>query len=59
MAKKENIMKKKLPNKLTLSRETIRDLEDESLSRAAGATGESCYISCTDPFPTRPRTACQ
>lgn len=52
-------MKKKLTNKLTLNRETIRDLEDESLNRAAGATGESCYISCTDPFPTRPRTACQ
>lgn len=54
-------MKKKLTNKLTLNRETIRDLEDESLPRAVGATGggESCYISCTDPFPTRPRTACQ
>ena len=45
--RKERCMKRK-PRKLTLNRETLRTLQDQSLRRVAGgdSVNESCYWMC-------------
>ena len=48
-------MSEKLPKKLTLNRETLRELLDEDLDRAAGAGIDS--LQCP-PRTVRPLTIC-
>jgi hypothetical protein len=51
---KENTMKKNASRKLTLSRETLRNLEEQSLGNVNGGfrTDASCVNSC-DPVSVR------
>jgi hypothetical protein len=52
-------MKKKTPNRMQLSRETLRNLNDDTVRKAAGAyitqycsnTQATCYTCGADPGP--------
>ncbi len=44
----ERSLMKKQPKKLTLHRETLRRLEEETLELAAGGTGSACHCSITN-----------
>jgi len=58
-------MKKKTPTKMKLSRETLRDLNDDQAREAAAAyltqgcsnTNATCYTCGADPGPNGPQPA--
>jgi hypothetical protein len=41
-------MKKQIKKKLSLSKETLRNLSERELAGVVGATGSPCCNSCTD-----------